>query len=104
MAKKNKKQNWRRSREYRIWRVKVIRRDKRCVICGSIKDRNAHHLNHATYFPEERFDVDNGVCLCRECHTQFHTNFKRSFREKCTKYDFENFKCLVSYFKDKFSN
>jgi len=94
--------NWRNSREYRIWRAKVIRRDKRCVICGSIKNREAHHLNHASYFPDQRFDPDNGVCLCKECHTQFHCNFKRSFRQKCTKYDFENFKQLVSYLKRKF--
>ena len=48
---------WRYTREYRIWRAKVIRRDKRCVICGSIKNRQAHHLNHGSYFPDERFDV-----------------------------------------------
>ena len=102
--KSKKSQDWRRSKEYRIWRIKVIRRDKRCVICGSIKSRNAHHMDHATYFPDERFDVKNGVCLCRKCHTQFHTNFKRSFRQKCTKYDFKNFVCLVEYFKDTFGN
>ena len=93
--------HWRYSKEYRIWRIKVIRRDKRCVICGSIKNRVAHHLNHASYFPEQRYDVENGVCLCRDCHIQFHCNFKRSFKQKCTKYDFENFKQLAKYFMDK---
>jgi len=91
---------WRNSRDYRIWRASIIRRDTRCVICNSIKDRNAHHLNHSTYFIDERFDINNGVCLCRKCHTQFHTNFKRSYKTKCTKYDFENFKCLANYFAD----
>ena len=93
------KKNWRKTREYRKWRVKVIRRDKKCVICGSIKHRNAHHINHATYFPEQRFDENNGITLCRDCHTNFHCNFKKSFREKCTKYDFENFTVLVEYLK-----
>lgn len=93
--------SWRNTREYRIWRAKVIRRDKRCVICGSIKERVAHHLDHASYFPDERFDVNNGVCLCNECHIQFHNNFKRNYRVKCTKYDFENFKALTNYFKGK---
>jgi len=87
--------NWRNSREYRIWRALVIRRDVRCVACGSIKNRHAHHKNSAIYFPEERFNVDNGVCLCSKCHTDFHTNFKRSYRVKATEYDFENFMTLI---------
>ena len=88
---------WRKSREYRIWRAHVVRRDKRCVICGNIEGREAHHMNHATYFPEERFDDDNGVCLCKKCHMNFHCNYKNSYREKCTKTDFENFKVLFKY-------
>jgi len=92
---------WRNTRDYRIWRVRVIRRDRRCVICGSIKDRQAHHLNHASYFPEQRYDTKNGICLCRDCHINFHTNFKRSFREKCTKNDFENFLILVKKLKER---
>ena len=91
--------NWRNSRKYRIWRAKVIRRDKRCIICGSIKHRHAHHLNHATYYLDQRYNPDNGVCLCKNCHTQFHTNFKNSFREKCTKKDFNNFKKLTEYLR-----
>jgi len=88
---------WRYSREYRTWRAKVIRRDKKCKVCGSIQRRCAHHLNSAFYFENERFDVNNGICLCSNCHTQFHTNFKRSTRVKCTKHDFNNFMCLVEY-------
>jgi len=94
--------NWRNTKDYRLWRAKVIRRDKRCKICGAIKNRVAHHINHASYFPDERFDVNNGVCLCKDCHTNFHTNFKRSTREKCTRYDWDNFTVLAKYFKDTF--
>jgi len=83
--------NWRNSREYRIWRATVIRRDKVCQICGSIKKRHAHHLDHATYFPEKRFDPENGICLCDECHKIFHTSFKRSYRQKATREDFRQF-------------
>lgn len=89
--------NWRQSREYRIWRAGVIRRDKRCKICDSIKNRHAHHIDHATYFPEKRFRLDNGVCLCQYCHSQFHNNFKNSTREKCTRKDWYNFVSLVVY-------
>jgi len=93
--------NWRNTRDYRVWRVLVIRRDKRCVICNSIKNRQVHHKNSASYFTDERFIPENGVCLCRECHTDFHTNFKRSFREKCTEYDYDNFTTLVVNLKSR---
>ena len=85
------KNNWRQSREYRIWRTRVIRRDKVCQICDTIKNRHAHHLNHASYFRDQRFDEDNGICLCENCHKIFHTSFKRSYRVKCTKEDFMQF-------------
>jgi hypothetical protein len=89
--------NWRRTKEYRMWRASVIRRDKRCVVCGTIHNRQAHHMNHATYFQDERYDMDNGVTLCTTCHMQFHCNYKRSYQTKCTKYDFNNFMDLVKY-------
>lgn len=91
--------NWRRTRDYRQWRIAVIRRDKCCTICGSRKRRTAHHLDNGAHHPDGRFDVDNGICLCNGCHTNFHTNFKRSFRTKCTRYDMANFLQLVEYIR-----
>ena len=89
--------DWRRTREYRTWKVHVVRRDKRCMVCGTMKSRQAHHMNHATYFVNDRFDVDNGITLCHKCHIQYHCNYHRSFRHKCTKYDFQNFLTLFDY-------
>jgi 5-methylcytosine-specific restriction endonuclease McrA len=91
--------SWRKSRDYRIWRIKVIRRDKKCQICGTKKKLQAHHKNSGSYFPEQRFKLENGVTLCNHCHTNYHTNFHRSFRAKCTEYDFQNFVTLTEYFK-----
>jgi hypothetical protein len=85
--------DWRNTTNYRKWR------DKRCVICGAIKRRHAHHIAHATYFPYLRYSESNGICLCGSCHLQFHCHFKRSYRTKCDSYDFHNFKCLVKYFR-----
>lgn len=90
--------DWRTAREYRVWRAQVIMRDKRCVICGSIHGRHAHHVNHATYFVDQRFDVDNGVTLCSRCHMNYHCNFNRSYRTKCDEYNFMNFVHLSTYF------
>jgi len=91
--------SWHNTRDYRIWRAHVIRRDKKCI-CGSIEKRTAHHLNSGSFFPEERYDIDNGICLCSSCHMNFHNNFKRSYRTKCTKYDFDNFKVLFEYIRN----
>lgn len=91
--------DWRASREYRVWRAGVIRRDTRCMVCDSLQDRHAHHLNSASYFPDERFNVSNGVCLCQGCHTQYHTNFNKSYRVKTTEDNFKNFLSFVGYLK-----
>ena len=91
--------SWRATREYRVWRVIVIRRDKVCQVCGSRENRQAHHIESGAYNEELRFVPENGICLCRGCHTQYHTNFNRSFRVKTTRYNFENFLSLVKYFK-----
>ena len=90
--------DWRADRRYRVWRASVIRRDKKCVICGGM-GRQAHHIKNGQHHPDSRFDVDNGVTLCRACHTQFHCNFKNSFREKATEKDWFNFLALVNYVK-----
>lgn len=93
--------NWRSGGEYRDWREQVIDRDTVCKCCGQKDNLHAHHVKHATFWPELRFDVKNGITLCRDCHTQFHTNFKRSYRQKCDEVDLMNFFELVRYFDKK---
>ncbi len=95
--------NWRKTREYRIWRVRCIRRDKKCFICCSRKHLQVHHIKNGNHHPKYRFEVNNGVTLCRNCHTNFHTNFKKSFRVKCNEDDWQNFCTLYNYF-DKITN
>lgn len=91
--------DWRKSNDYRKWKLSVIRRDSRCVICNSLQKRNAHHIQDASHHTELRYDMDNGVTLCENCHKNFHTNFKTSYRQKCTKQDWNNFCNLVKYIK-----
>jgi len=86
-------QNWRNTADYRHWRVKVIRRDKKCVICGNIKNRQAHHIECASYNKDLRYNIENGVCLCKTCHRNFHIYYKKGFRKKTNRDD------LVRFFK-----
>lgn len=59
-----------------------------CQICfKSDVYLNSHHLNAYNAFPNERYDILNGICLCQDCHNQFHIffgkggNTKRQFIE-----------------------
>lgn len=66
--------------EYRDWRKKVFNRDSyTCQCCG---DRNgnghevvleAHHIFNWSNNPDKRFDVDNGITMCKQCHLVFHS-------------------------------
>jgi len=87
---------WRKSQAYRVWAY-MVKKNKRCVVCGTIKNRHAHQKNHADTFPEQRFDEENGVYMCAKCHRQYHCNYHRSFSEACTEYDFKNFLSLMKY-------
>lgn len=57
------------------WRKEVFERDDyTCQDCGA-KNGNgetvylvAHHIKRWSDYPELRWDVDNGMTLCRECH------------------------------------
>lgn len=36
---------------------------------------NAHHLYSWKSYPLLRFDIDNGITLCKKCHINFHKKF-----------------------------
>lgn len=63
--------------EIRKWRDKIYFRDNYiCQVCGKRgKKLNAHHLDSWDFYKEERFDINNGITLCEECHRKFHKNY-----------------------------
>jgi hypothetical protein len=65
------------------WRKGVLSRDRVCVSCGSTKRLHAHHLDGWAKHPERRFDPDNGITLCHDCHWRFHreASHKNATRE-----------------------
>lgn len=64
-----------------------------CGKCGS-GDLVSHHLYCVKHFPERRYDITNGVCLCEQCHIKFHIGLMRGYEKPCTKQDYEDFKII----------
>lgn len=64
----------RQSTEYRQWRKSVFERDNyTCQVCGvSGGELNAHHIKPFSVYPDLRFDVSNGLTLCKQCHINVH--------------------------------
>lgn len=58
----------------RTWRKSVFIRDNyTCQVCNKRGEKiNAHHLNGYHWHEKGRYDVENGVTLCNECHLEFH--------------------------------
>jgi len=62
--------------EDKRWRKEVYIRDNyECVICGSNKGLNAHHLASYRDNPDVRYEISNGVTLCETHHRLFHQKY-----------------------------
>lgn len=75
VKKKKKPKKDRYDAAYAEWRTAVYVRDGyKCQICNK-KDvyLNAHHIRPWSLFPDDRYDVDNGVTLCEKCHEKVHS-------------------------------
>lgn len=66
----------RKSIEYKEWRNAVYRRDNwTCQICKEkLTNRNiiAHHIKSFSKYIKLRFNIDNGITVCRKCHCSIH--------------------------------
>ncbi len=72
------------------WRKQVfIRDDYTCWKCGKKGGyKNAHHINPYHKNKELRYDVNNGITLCKECHIEYHSKYKKSNCNKETLKEF----------------
>ena len=64
----------RQSPEYKTWRASVLVRDGyACVVCGEVgKQLHVHHIKGYSDYEDLRYDIDNGVTLCMNCHHATH--------------------------------
>lgn len=71
--------------EYKNWRTDVYHRDNyTCQCCGvrGSTDLNAHHIMNWKDYPDLRFDVDNGITLCKSCHSLFHRLYGKKYNNR----------------------
>ena len=55
------------------WAKLVKERDEyTCQKCGSKENLQAHHVRPVATHPELSEDVDNGLTLCKKCHSEAH--------------------------------
>jgi hypothetical protein len=67
--------------EYKSWRKAVFARDKyRCQCCkakqGEVEftvELHAHHIVTWKESKELRYDTNNGITFCHDCHNKFHS-------------------------------
>jgi len=64
----------------------------RCDCCNNQGSLNAHHLNSWKHHPELRFDINNLVCLCVNCHKQFHATYGNGHKQPNTVEQYLEFK------------
>ena len=73
---------------YKDWRKKVLARDKYKCQMPQCKRRGkrmqVHHIKKWSYASSLRYDVDNGITLCWDCHNEVNgkeQHFERLFME-----------------------
>jgi len=54
------------------WSAAIKARDCKCVTCGAETALVAHHIKPKSQYPELKYDLDNGVTLCVDCHKDHH--------------------------------
>lgn len=72
-------------KEYKLWRLKILIRDKfRCRICGKVGEC-IHHLIDMMKIkdiPELLYNIDIGLTLCTCCHAKVHAIIRKNrFKE-----------------------
>lgn len=74
----NENKEIRNSLQYKNWRTKVFLRDNfTCQICGKTGgELNAHHIKSFSKNPLKRFELENGITLCKNCHKDIHKKGK----------------------------
>lgn len=67
-------------RKREAWRQSIYKKfNYMCQACRTYLPKknglNAHHIFPKSDFPNLKYNLDNGICLCKDCHKDFHKKF-----------------------------
>lgn len=74
----------RKSVSYNEFIRRVLNRDEyTCKVCeNKNKQLEVHHLDGYNWCKEKRESIENGITLCLDCHSNFHSLYGRGFNTK----------------------
>jgi len=62
-----------RSEADKLWKIVVLRNyEGKCYVCGSKFMVDSHHFIPRRISLNLRYNPENGICLCRKCHSAVH--------------------------------
>ncbi len=88
----------RKKKEYTEWAKQVKYRDNyTCQICNDDSGGNliSHHLNGYLWCIDERFAINNGICLCEECHKEYHHIFGNKNNTKSEFFNWKSYNFII---------
>ena len=61
------------------WKKEIYKRDNyTCQVCGTKGEITAHHILSWKDYHELRFELENGITLCADCHHKLHKGKTRN--------------------------
>lgn len=80
-SKLTEAQKARSNSKYAHWKMNVLERDsytcQKCKeICENLSKLEGHHIYNFSDHPHLRYDVENGITLCKKCHHLFHQIYR----------------------------
>lgn len=83
-TKSNKERYKLRKYETSVLREKTFERDNyTCQCCEKTNTTlNAHHILPFSKYPDLRYNLDNLITLCYNCHTSYHSKYKKNINQE----------------------
>lgn len=74
-----------------VWSKQIKKKfNNKCAITGDTEKIISHHLNGYNSYPEQKYDINNGVVINEQLHNEFHLIYDK-YKGNCTLQQFEEF-------------